>query len=260
MHAHHLPRLTIALALLATWTASAEITVYYLRHGQGGHNIDADYVRKNVPKFEWTNWMDRVGNAHVFTPKGEAQVQALVSELRPFRFDFIAVSPKWRARNTILPFLKEAGRTAEIWPELLETGSVGDDSVRAARQVSSNLFDGVSDIKLPVEEQPFFLLRADGSGHRALNPTNAAEAGALARRVESLLHATFSTNEVNVLLVGHGTAGLTLIRRLTRNPDAGARMLDNAHLWRAREKADGTFDLNYPDLSASEAAAAEPAR
>jgi broad specificity phosphatase PhoE len=248
----------MALALLASWNVSAELTVYYLRHGQGGHNIDKEYVRKNVPENEWTNWMNLVGNSGVFTPKGEVQVQALVTNLRPFRFDFITVSPKWRARNTILPFLKAAGRTAEIWPELLETSFVGDSSDQAAKQVSSNLLAGVSDFQLPAEEQPFFQLRADGSGNRVLAPANPAEAGALARRVESLLHARFGTNDVNVLLVGHGTAGLTLIRRLTRNPAAGARYMDNTHLWRAQEKVDGTFELNYHDLSASKAAESEP--
>lgn len=255
----YIARFLATVALAGAWSTSAEMNVYYLRHGQGGHNIDEDYVRRHVPKEEWTNWMDKVGNSHVFTPLGVQQVQALATNLLPFRFDFIAVSPKWRALHTILPYLKATGRTAEIWPELMETGGGSDLSDEAARQVGKKLFAGTADIKLSAEEQPYFHLRADGSGSRLLAPASPADFGALARKVETLLRDRFGTNDVNVLLVGHGTAGLTLIRRLTRTPLPTAHIMDNTHLWLVRGGKEGDFSFEYYDLSATKAAA-EPKR
>ena len=119
----------LVLLLVAALPAAAELTVYYVRHGQGGHNVQADWEQTGVPRKQWPAW---VGDQNHFTPLGEYQVQALGTNLLPYTFDYIAVSPLWRTRQTILPYLKLTGRTAEIWPELVETGFHGDPAAAAA--------------------------------------------------------------------------------------------------------------------------------
>src|SRR4051812_2702415 len=94
--------------------ARAGLKVYYLRHAEYGGNVVKQWQDK--PKDQWPAY---VGRGDMFTPKGKEQVEALTKKLvANFHFDFIAVSPAWRTRNTIAPYLKQAGMTAGIWPEL----------------------------------------------------------------------------------------------------------------------------------------------
>ena len=50
------------------------LKVYYVRHGEGGHNVVSEW--KHKPKDQWPAY---VGNPNVFTPKGEQQVAALTA-------------------------------------------------------------------------------------------------------------------------------------------------------------------------------------
>lgn len=229
----------LALLLASAFPASAELTVYYVRHGQGGHNVEAEWAQTRVPKSDWPAW---VGSQNHFTPLGAYQVQALGTNLLPYTFDFIAVSPLWRTRQTILPYLKLTGRTAEIWPELVETGFHGNPAAAAEGQA---VFAGTRPIEIPADEQAYFRLRPDTEARNWMTPTNPAMAGALTVRVEELLRARFGANDTRVLLVGHGTAGLGLVRYLTRDPKAADRHMDNTRLWCLDEQADGTFKLRY---------------
>jgi broad specificity phosphatase PhoE len=68
-----------------------------------------------------------------------------------------------------------------------------------------------------------------------------------------LLRERIGTNDMTVLLVGHGTAGLTLIRHLAPDPVA-AHHMGNTHLWRASYTPEGGFKLKYHDLPATEGA------
>ncbi|MFZ4694556.1 MAG: histidine phosphatase family protein [Verrucomicrobiia bacterium] len=247
------------LALAFLCPAHAEITIYYVRHAEGGHNAKARYVERKIPQSEWPSW---VGNPDVFSPDGEAQVQALTTNLQPFRFDFIAVSPVWRARHTILPYLRATGRVAEIWPELGETVGFPARDNFPTDAPGDSVFDGGTRIRLTEEEQPFFRFRADGSGQRECKVSNFADALAAAKRVEDLLRARFGTNAVTVLLVGHGNSSLTLLRRLTRNPSFKGAHLDNTHLWIVREHADGAgfallrYNEGAPAMSSTNAPSA----
>ena len=245
----------VAVALLmAGWTASAGLTVYYLRHAEGGHNVKAEYVQKRIPKDKWPVW---VGNANMFTPKGEAQSLALTNTLAPFKFDLIAVSPLWRTRHTILPYLKATGQTAEIWPELIETPMSGDTSRSVTNKVDAAFYAGVGAVEIPADEQPYFHLRLDGTGTRLMVATNAAQAGMLSRLVKTMLKTRFATNDMNVLLVGHGTAGRTLGRYLGQDTAQTEHGMSNTHLWRVDRKPDGNFALDYYNLNATNALRAD---
>ena len=239
--------LQILAALFLAASAHAELTLYYVRHGQGGHNVKAYYEEAKIPKQDWPAW---VGDENHFTPLGQYQVQALATNLLPFKFDLIAASPVWRARNTILPYLKLTGQQAEIWPELAETAMVGDTAAARAGKFDPAVFQGVKDIVLPDEEKPYFHFRAGAPAMRFLAITNAPQAAAVALKVEDLLRARFGTNDATVLLVGHGTAGLTLVRTLARDKNIGPHHMDNTRLWGLKRQADGTYKLLFHDKSA----------
>jgi broad specificity phosphatase PhoE len=238
---HHLPLLAAGAALFSG-LAEAGVMLHYVRHAQGGHNVAYEYDQLGIPPARRPAW---VGDQGRFTPLGEFQRQALATNLLAFHFDFIACSPVWRTRQTILPYLKATGRSAELWPELAETAFVGDSAAARAGQFDPAVFAGVSEIQLPVNEQAYFHFRAEPPGRRWMPATNAAQAAALALKVEDLLRARFGTNDASVLLVGHGTAGLTLVRILANDKTIGPGHMDNTRLWRLDAQADGTFKLRY---------------
>lgn len=243
------PGLTAVLVVwLGALTASAEATVFYLRHAEGGHNVKADYVKKGIPQSEWPAY---VGDQNVFTPKGVAQADALATNLLPFHFDLIAVSPLWRTRNTILPYLRATGQKAEIWPELAEFAFMGDTSAGAQKSADRAFLAGKDAVELTDEEKGIFRFRTNGVD-RVIVVTNKVQAGTMAVRTGELLRERIGTNEMTVLLVGHGTAGLTLIRHLAPDP-AAAHHMGNTHLWRASYTPEGGFKLLFHDLSATEA-------
>ncbi len=260
--AGRLIRWVVVAWVLAGWVgpAAAELTVYYVRHGQGGHNISARYLWRHVPPSQWIHWAGKIGNPNVFTPMGEEQVIGLTTNLAAFTFDVIAVSPMWRARHTILPYLKASGRSAEIWPELTESNFPGDPFAALTEQAESNLWAGADDLQVPEGEQAYFHLRPDDAGRRLLAIHTPAEAGALAHRVESMLCERFGTNDVRVLLVGHSYAGHALLRSLIGDPAAEFKLLGNTYMWKVTRAPDGVFRVHYNDRSPAQAAAAEASR
>ena len=215
--------------------AQAALTIYYLRHAEGGHNVVWKFVQSGIPTNQWPAY---VGNASMFTPDGEAQVRGVATNLLAYKFDFIAVSPLWRTRHTILPYLQATGRTAEIWPELTETKHFDPGT----GPVTPQPVTGSHALKLPVDEQSIFKLRTDQAGCCDLNATNLVAAVGMAKQTLDLLRTRFGTNDVTVLLVGHGTAGETLIRYLIRNPTWSGGPA-NATLWMAQEQPNGAFEL-----------------
>jgi broad specificity phosphatase PhoE len=229
------------------------VTLFYLRHAEAGHNVKAEFVAKGIPTNEWPAY---VGNENAFSPKGEAQALATATNLLPFQFDLIAVSPKWRTRHTILPYLKATGQQAEIWPELAETAKYELTNVPPDTPVADDLLAGRRTLHLPEEETPYFHLRADGTGTRLLVVTNAAEVLVCARRVEELLRSRYPEGPARVLLVGHGNASLMLLRHLARQPALQLPHQKNVHLWTGELHPDGTFALDRYNVLPQELAPA----
>ncbi len=232
---------SLVLCLLTCSEASAQepLRVFFLRHAEGGHNVTSEW--KDRPKSEWPTY---VGNPDAFTPKGEVQIAEATQKLEGMKFDFIAVSPLWRARNTILPYLKSKNVRAEIWPELTETRTTGTAAAKDLPPPSATLFDGAESLKIPDGEAGFFTFRdggkraLKGGGNDAAQATS--DAIALSEKAASLLRERFGKSGKTILLVGHGNAGVTLIRLLTGSI---APALNNASLWMAEEQPDGSFQL-----------------
>lgn len=227
--------LCVFLILLGAETWShAGLKVYFLRHAEGGHNVVRQWQDK--PRDEWP---DYVGKENRFTPKGEEQIAAVPAKLAPYHFDFIAVSPLWRTRNTVLPYLKEKGRKAEIWPELEEFAF--KDFPLPWPPPSPDLFQGEK-LRVPEGEKEWFYLRSDAANRikPGKNDVQArANVDALMQRIVALLRQT-GRRENSVLLVGHGNSSALLLRALIgKNPG----QLVNTGLWMAEEQPDGRFEL-----------------
>jgi len=89
------------------------MNVTILRHGQTVGNATGDYS---------TTAND------VLSDYGYEQAERLVGGLVGYQFDVIYCSPLERAMKTIAPYLRENGRSAELWPELAEACWQADHS------------------------------------------------------------------------------------------------------------------------------------
>ena len=224
--------------------ASAGLKIYYVRHGESGANVAGPW--KKVPKELWPPY---VNNENAFTPLGEAQVKALPDKLAPYKFDFIAVSPKWRARQTILGYLQKNGLKAEIWPELEEFGvdkQVAFDLIKSDNipPPRPDLFSG-NDIKLADDEKQFFVLRDDGIKGFKLREEKKEQAedclNSLREAIERIKKLP-QDGDPSVLLVGHGNSGRVLVQMLLKK-DVKLTHPDNTGLWMVEEQPDGSFAL-----------------
>lgn len=234
----------LALVCFAA-SASAGLKIYYLRHAESGTNVESAW--KDTPRDQWPPY---VGNEDAFSPLGEKQAAAVPEKLAGYKFDFIAVSPKWRARQTILGFLRKNNARGEIWPELEEFGCAlpsaqelkTADTLPAARP---DLFSG-STIRLPAEEGAFFTLRKDGKkGFRLRHGVSETiEDGVNAlRRAIAMIGQRKSHGDQSILLVGHSISGRFLLRMLVKR-EGDLPKIDNTGLWMAEEQPDGSFKLN----------------
>lgn len=238
---HCLLVLSVGLCL----PCQAGLKVYYLRHAQSGENVSEEW--SSIPTDKRPAY---VGNAAAFSPLGEQQAADVPNKLAPYKFDFIAVSPLWRARHTILPYLMAENRKAEIWPELIEFGPEdGDLSLIGTQGLPSptgDVLTGGSQIVLPEKERPYFTLREDGLtepklGH--LGAQGAADLNFMLKRVIVRLRTKFGGTGRSVLLVGHSGAGWHLLDLLTGDRKALERDIENTGLWMAEEQPDGTFRI-----------------
>jgi broad specificity phosphatase PhoE len=109
--------LILLVATLLSCIANAGLKIYCIRHAEGGHNVKKAWQAKGVPEPEWPSY---VGNPNMFTPLGLEQQATVPAKLKKYEFDFIASSPMWRCRQTILPYMKEVSGKGEICPELSE--------------------------------------------------------------------------------------------------------------------------------------------
>jgi broad specificity phosphatase PhoE len=231
-------------SLLAfTLDAQAGLKIYYIRHGEAGHNVRDAW--RNVPKDQWPAY---VGNENMFTPKGETQVKAVPAKLEKFHFDFIAVSPMWRTRHTILPYLTATGLTGEIWPELHETPYPAQIEAPGLPKASRSILDKGPAIQIPTDESSFFRLRQDGKREFRLSTTTdpqfSADMHFVIGQLLGRIREQFGNSDKSILLVGHGSNGKALLKVLAPKglPEKDF-WLKNTGVWMAEEQPDGSFKL-----------------
>jgi broad specificity phosphatase PhoE len=254
---HLLLRTLVLLSFVFTAPTQAGLKIYYLRHAEYGGNVVNQW--KDKPKSEWP---DYVGKGDMFTPKGEQQIDALTQKLlKDYHFDFIAVSPAWRTRNTIAPYLKQAHMTAEIWPELLEFNTLANQHDSAQPPPSTNLFSGDA-LTLRPEDKGLFTLRADNAKGFKISEDPlqaAADRRAVVDKVIDLIKQRFGGTDKSILLVGHGNSGRILAEELTHEKKAFEVEPPNTAMWMAEQQPDGSFRLMMLNDEPSKSAATQPA-
>jgi broad specificity phosphatase PhoE len=232
----------VACLFLFVTPSEAGLKIYYLRHGEAGHNVVKEWAK--TPKEERPVY---VGNPNVFTPKGETQVAAVAGKLQKYHFDFIAVSSMWHTRHTILPYLKATDTKAEIWPELHEIN--GGSGILSAKlpPPSSPILNAGTPVKLPPDEAPYFSLRAGATNDFKLPPEKDGEQESACRFVVQsaidMIHQRFGGTDKAILLVGHGNSGKAMLRLLTNNRLADIPPMANTGIWMVEEQPNGQFKL-----------------
>ncbi|MDF1815470.1 MAG: histidine phosphatase family protein [Verrucomicrobiales bacterium] len=239
------------LLALGFWVALtveslAGLKIYYIRHAEAGHNVKEEW--ESVRKKDWPSF---VGDQEKFTPRGEIQRTEAIRKLERYDFDFIAVSPMWRTRHTILPYLKATKTKAEIWPELHEM-YVSSIIVSPDLPKHRGEILGKGDrIEIPDAEARYFTLRKDGTrefelpefknGHVEKEAETAA-ARVILQRVADMIGERFGSDD-SILLVGHGSSGRGLLRFLLHDRLSGYPGITNAGVWMVEQQPDGRFEL-----------------
>ena len=229
-------------------TSGTGLKIYYLRHAEGGHNVKKDWEERKVPESEWP---DYVGNPNMFTPKGQKQLLAATKNLQNYEFNFIATSPMWRTRNTILPYLKVINGKSEIWPELHETSGSSKILSRKLPKVKDPLFGAGDPIEIPEEEAPYFNLIEGGenefkrASRKEKYEYQAAVMKLVLSKVINRIEDRFGDSGKSILLVGHGGSGKGLLKLILQSESVGdwRKGMGNAVMWMVEQQDDGSFKI-----------------
>ena len=240
--------LSFALAgFFLALTSEAGLKFYYIRHIECGHNVKEQFEQSGIPKSQWPAY---VGDANQFTPKGEKQLGEAAQKLKAYAFDFIACSPVWRSRQTILQYLRDTKQTAEIWPELAEFGGeVVPLFFKGALPPPDKNYLRGDLISLPDAEKPFFSIRPGGehlfkSSESGGLEQRAADTKASLEAVVSLVKKRFGGTEKSILLSGHGTNGRMLLDVFLDKADRPQKLsIPNIGIWMVEEQPGGHFKI-----------------
>jgi broad specificity phosphatase PhoE len=213
------------------------ISSYHLSVADESKGWDIYFVRHAETVANRTNHHSE-NNARCFTPEGEAAALELGDKLAPYHFDHIIVSPLFRARATILPYLQNNGLKAEIWPELAECCWQKDKGAPVPQTIRQG-----KEIILEPEHAPFFSFR-DKNSTRYIDDRSYAEGLAQIKRSYELLQERFGGSGASILIIGHSLAGIRLLDEFIGEQQyTGSTWLDNATINHVRVLPDGTVKV-----------------
>jgi broad specificity phosphatase PhoE len=211
----------ITAALVLPSIPSRAFDLYVLRHAETMGNVTGDYSEENQ---------------RAFSPQGLEQIARITDKLAPYRFDRVFVSPTYRTRQTILPYLKTHGCKAEIWPELEECCCDSRGLVSAAAVVPLG-----DPIELDETEKAYFVVRADGAYR--WRPETESEGLAQIVALKERLLKEFSRTTQSVLIVTHSCNGSRIMELMLGVRPAGRFSPANAAMSLLREEEPGRFRL-----------------
>ncbi|OQA24237.1 MAG: Histidine phosphatase superfamily (branch 1) [Verrucomicrobia bacterium ADurb.Bin345] len=197
------------------------LDVYLLRHAESMGNVTGDYSEENQ---------------RTFSPKGLEQVAGIVEKLKAHHFDHIMVSPTHRTRQTILPYLKAHGLTAEIWPEVEECCCDLRGNASPARVIPQG-----DPVIIEEDEALYFRIREDGSIRYA--PGDDAEGVAQIFKARDEVLKRFGQSGQSVLIVTHSCTGSRIMEALLGIKPAGRFAPANAAVTHLRQETNGVFRL-----------------
>jgi len=198
------------------------LDIYFVRHAQTVANATGEYTLENQKKF---------------TEKGYRQIQALTEILTKMSFDHILVSPKYRTKNTILPYLKKNNLVGQIWPELAECCWQEDGHIAIDTDIP--LGEAI-DIK---KENSHFLSPRSASVDRFYNPQTYGDGIAQLKLACELIEQNYSRTGKSLLIVSHGLAISRMLEMLLGIEVKGRFNIENAKLIHVRQRLDGKYQL-----------------
>ena len=202
------------------------MNVTILRHGQTVGNATGDYS---------TTAND------VLSEYGYEQAERLVDGLAGYQFDVIYCSPLERALKTIAPYLRENGRSAEIWPELAEACWQADHTTPISARTES-----ARSITIELELEGLFTL-LEGNSALPYDDEVFQEGFARIDRVHERLLARHSGTADRVLVVSHWYTSSRLIESLLAmsRTDYDRFNHDNTAVSCLDQLPNGEFRLQY---------------
>ena len=217
-----LAAIMVLLCVAVTGHARDGMDIYFVRHAETLSNASR---------------VNNSENSNTFSAKGIEQITTLTGKLKRMHFDAILVSSVPRAINTILPYLKETGQKAEIWPEVAECCWQHDrGDITAGKLILT------SKIQLSAEQEAYFSFRDTNSANNYGNDSY-ADGVAHVRHAEDLLKQRYFGSGKTVLIVGHYHSGDVLLSDLLGIPFDELPSLRNAQLAHLHQGDDGRFTL-----------------
>ena len=238
--------LTIISSVVLSNIANAGLKIYYIRHAEAGHNVKKAWQAKGIPESEWPAY---VGNPDAFTPKGITQVAIATEKLQKYHFDFVATSPSWRTRNTIAPYLKVTNKQAEIWPELREGYGMLKILDPNIPDVQEEILNKGEAIVVTEEESAYLRLRPGGENNHPNCPRSRSDNEKVAYLKHVSLNAIkvieerFGGSDQSILLVGHNSSGVSLMKLLLQKEPTIRRGLYATGMWMVEQQEDGSYEL-----------------
>jgi phosphohistidine phosphatase SixA len=240
--------ITIIMSVLFTSVAQAQLKIYYVRHAEGGHNVKKAWKAKGVPESEWPAY---VGNPDMFTPRGLEEVVAVTEKLQKYDFDFVASSNAWRALNTIAPYLKATNKKAEIWPELREGKGMLTILSADIPDVKAEILNKGDTIVVSEEEAANFVIRPGAENDYKKFPKRSSEQVKASYTKHATLHAIklleerFGGTNKSILLAGHNSSGVSLLKLLLKETPAikGKKGINSTGMWMVEQQEDGSYEL-----------------
>ncbi len=214
--------LVIAAMSLGNALAEAGTSIFFIRHGETMGNVTGDYSEKNQA---------------TFSPRGEQQVALVPEVLSPYAYDYIAVSPTWRTKQTILPYLKAFGGKGVIWPEL-EEGGCGLGGLATP----ASIIPQGEPVVIEPELSRFFEVRDEDAVFR-FAPTDNAESLAIYLQGMRKLKEQFAGTGKSVLLVSHSCTGSRYFELLLGLEPRGRFSPQNTALSRFMEQSNGVYRM-----------------
>jgi hypothetical protein len=102
-------------------------------------------------------------------------------------------------------------------------------------------------VELPADEASHFTLRPNAKKDFKLpagkGDDHEAATQLVVQRAAEMIHDKFNGTDKTILLVGHGNAGLALLRKLTNQQFPEIPAMANAELWMVEQQPDGSFQL-----------------
>ena len=199
---------------------AAGLTIYFVRHAETAANATGEKTPENM---------------NTFSEKGLAEIAQLTQALQPLPIDAVLVSPTYRTEHTVLPYLREKGIQAEIWPELEEWHMLADPmSMRVIKEEQM--------IRIAPEDAPYFRLR-DAQADKRIVAKNYEGGLEQIHKAARLINERFGKSGKTILIVGHVNSGSRLLEVLMHLEPVVRFKLEQTKLTELVQNSDGHYTM-----------------